>query len=272
MKNKIFLITVSLILGFSTFYGQNYKRIVSLAPSSTQSLYFLEAQDLLVGCTSYCMAAKADRKEIVSSAVKPNIEKLISLKPDLVLGSGLTNPKDVATLEKLGIKVKIIPSPKSFVDICRQFIELGTLIGKKQKAIDITRESIRKVKQVSQQMKWKSTPNMFFQIGADPIFTVLDNTFMNDYITLLKGKNIASGLDKGTLAREFVLGKNPEFIFIATMGIVGEEEKSTWEKYSQLKASKAKAIYIVSSDIACQPTPVTFAQTMEILGSLILKK
>ena len=100
---KITTIILLLFISLSGLWAKEYKRIISLAPSVTQSLYFLNAQDNLAGCTSYCLAAKKDNKEIVSSAVKPNIEKIISLKPDLVIGSGLTNPRDVATLENVGI-------------------------------------------------------------------------------------------------------------------------------------------------------------------------
>ncbi len=260
-----------LLLAVTGIYSKDYKRIISLAPSVTQSLYFLNAQDKLVGCTSYCLAAKGDNKEIVSSAVKPNIEKIISLHPDLVIGSGLTNPRDIATLEKLGIDVKIYNSPKSFADICAQFIDLGTKVNKKNESIKIVRECIDKIRTISNKIKWNTKPKIFFQIGADPIFTVLDHTFLNDYITILKGHNIASGLTKGTLGREFVLGKNPKYIFIATMGIIGDEEMATWKKYPQLEAAKKNNIFIISSDIACQPTPVTFAETVEKLGNFILK-
>ena len=150
--------------------GQPYTRIVSLAPSFTQSLYYLEAQDNLVGCTSYCEAAKGDNKEIVSSAVKANVEKIISLKPDLVLASGLTNPKDTELLKKFGIKVETIYSPKSFQEICDQFIRMGELVGKTDKANALVEESKRTIQQIAEKNKHNTNRSMFFQIGANPLF------------------------------------------------------------------------------------------------------
>lgn len=110
---------------------------------------------------------------------------------------------------------------------------------------------------------------MFFQIGVDPLFSVLSNTFMDDYINFLGAENIAKTLKRGSVSREFVIANNPDYIFIVTMGMVGNEEKEIWSRYSNLTASRKKQIHIIESDIACQPTPVTFVQTMEILEKMI---
>ena len=267
---KTFLF-LSIITGF-TVQGQPYTRIVSLAPSFTQSLYYLEAQDNLVGCTSYCVAAKGDNKEIVASAVKANVEKIISLKPDLVLASGLTNPKDIELLRKVGIKVEIILSPKSFREICDQFIRMGSLVGKTEKANALVEGSKRTIQKIAEKNKHNINRKMFFQIGANPLFAVIPNTFMNDYMTLLGIENISKNLTQGTVTREFVIANNPDYIFIATMGIVGEEELKTWNRYASLNATRKKQIYIIDSDIACQPTPITFAQTIELMDQLMSEK
>lgn len=267
---KRILLFLCIITAFAVqVQGQPYTRIVSLAPSFTQSLYYLEAQDNLVGCTSYCAAAKGDNKEIVASAVKANVEKIISLKPDLVLASGLTNPKDTELLRKVGIKVEVIHSPKSFQEICDQFIRMGSLVGKTEKANALVEESKRTTRKIAEKNRHNTNRKMFFQIGANPLFAVIPNTFMDDYMTLLGIENISKNLTQGTVTREFVIANNPDYIFIATMGIVGEEELKTWNRYSSLKATQKKQIYIIDSDIACQPTPITFAQTMEVMDRLM---
>ncbi|PID94842.1 MAG: hypothetical protein CSA89_00350 [Bacteroidales bacterium] len=271
MKKK-HIVLVLLFIVSNILNAQYYKKIVSLAPSVTQSIYSMGGQDLIVGCTNYCKLAKKDKKQIVSSAIKPNIEKIVRLSPDLVIASGLTNPKDIATLERLGIKVVVYQTPKSFNEICSQFVELGELIGKKDKAVEIVESSSKKIKEIINKSKWKSPPSIFFQIGSSPIFSVVDNTFMSDYISFLGGTNIASGLDGGVVSREFVLSKNPNIIIITTMGVVGEKERQIWSKYRQLDATKTNSIYIVESEIACQPTPLTFVQTVEELYLLLSKQ
>lgn len=272
MKKTVIIAALFLSSFVTSFAQKEYKRIISLAPSLTQSLYYLDAQNKLLGCTSYCVAAKEDKKEIVATAVKANLEKVIALKPDLVLVSGFTDLQDIETLRKFGIHVEVFQSPKSFKEICNQFIHLGKLIGKEEIARKTVSESEQKIKNISARMKWKKKPRMFFQIGANPLFTVLPNTFMDDYMTFLGAENISKSLNKGTVSREFVIAKNPDYIFIVTMGIVGNEEKDVWAKYSSLSATRKKQIHIIESDIACQPTPITFVQTMEVLERIINKK
>lgn len=268
--NKRFSFTALLFFCLTISFAQTqYKRIVSLAPSLTQSLYFLDAQDRLFGCTSYCVAAKEDKKEIVASAVKANLEKVIALKADLVLVSGFTDLQDIETLRKFGMRVEVFQTPKSFNEICSQFIRLGELLGKEEKARKIVRDSEEKIKKISSEINWKKKPRMFFQIGANPLFAVIPDTFMDDYMHFLGAENIAKTLKRGSVSREFVIAGNPDYIFIVTMGIVGDEEKQVWSKYSNLTASRKKQIHIIDSEIACQPTPITFVQTMEVLEKLI---
>ena len=169
----------------------------------------------------------------------------------------------------MGIRVETIQSPKSFNDICEQFLQLGELIGKTEKAAIMVEESKHTIEKIAEKNKHKRGQKMFFQIGADPLFTVISNTFMNDYMTLMGIENIAGKLTQGTVTREFVIANNPDYIFIATMGIVGEEELKTWKRYTGLKANKKKQIFIIDSEIACQPTPITFVETMKVMDQLI---
>lgn len=250
---------------FFNLHANGYKRIVSLAPSLTKSIYSLNSQAKLVGCTSYCKEATTDKKVVVASMVTVNIEKIIGLKPDLVIAASITNPEYIQQLKKFGIIVVVFPTPKSYTEICNQFIELGQLLGNKETAIKIIKDISSKLDVMKREFARSEKNKVFFQIGAEPLFTVLPKTFMNDYIENINGVNIASGLTKGPVSREFVISGNPDIIFITTMGIIGDEEKRTWESYKDLSAVKNKRIFIIESDIACTPTPVTFLKTMEVI-------
>lgn len=263
---------IGLIIGIFTLFQSstcNAGRIVSLAPSLTKNIYFLDAQEQLVGCTSYCTEALADNKTVVASAIKVNIEKTVSLLPDLVLATTITPAETIESLEKLGVKVEIFPTPKSYAEICSQFNRLGELTNKAEEAESIINISNKKVDELKKLINTTSTPEIFCQIGADPIFTVLPNTFMNDYITLSGGRNIADDLTKGTMTRESVLSRDPAYIFIVTMGIVGEEEKNIWEKFPSLKAAEDQHIFIIDAEKACSPTPITFVETFETIINLM---
>lgn len=246
-------------------YAQHYNRVVSLAPSLTKNIYYLKAQQQLVGCTSYCTIAKNDNKTVVASPVTINVEKVVSLKPDLVIATSITNPEYIELLKKFDIHVEVFPSPRSFSEICKQFIAIGQLLGKKDEAVKMVSYIQTEIDSLKKQARDNTHKRIFFQIGAEPLFTVIPNTFMNDYIEFANAVNIASDLTKGAISREGVIFRKPDYIFIVTMGIIGEEEKKIWETYKGLSAVKDNHIYIIDSDLACTPTPQTFLETMEII-------
>lgn len=265
----LLIVAIAMFAAITTLQGQPYTRIVSLAPSFTKSIDHLGAWDHLVGRTSFCQDNDGKEVEVVASAVKANIEKIISLRPDVVLASGLTHPKDIELLRKVGIKVEVIYSPKSFQEVCEQFVQMGEWTGKSEKAQAIVNECRQTVEKITRENSSRPSKKVFFQVGANPIFSVVPNTYMDDFITLLGAENIARQLTGGTVTREFVIANNPDYIFIATMGIVGEEEVKTWKKYASLTATRNGDIYIIDADKACQPIPTYFVETLQEMNRLM---
>ncbi|WP_346857403.1 helical backbone metal receptor [uncultured Draconibacterium sp.] len=243
--------------------AQQINRIISLAPSITENLYLIGAKDKLVGCTTYCLQAVNDGIPQVGSTVEVNVESVLALQPDLVLAMELTKPQDIATIRKLGIQVEIIHSPKSFDEICAQTLELGRLIGNTaaaEKLIETTKSEVDKIRQKSKNL---SHSKIFFQIGANPVFTVLEHTFMNDFINICNGENIAAGMTKGTITREGVLAKDPDVIIIAEMGGFGKEELKVWSAYTGMTAVKSNKVFLISSETSCSPTPANFVSALK---------
>lgn len=259
--------SIIILLSQSQSFSKTPLRVVSLAQSITQNLEYLESDEFeLVGCTSYCTPRK--KTEVIASAIQVNIEKVVTLKPDLVLSTDITNPKTTDKLKSLGIRVENFSTARSFDEICEQFIRLGQLIGQKEEAISIIDQTRKKVETLRKKVPSGPSPKVFIQIGADPLYAVYPGLFMNDYITFSGGQNIAAKLTMGAISRESVLLSNPDLIFVVTMGVLGEQEKKNWEKMPQMNASKNHRIYIIDSNEACTPTPVTFASTLERIITL----
>ena len=269
--NRRLTLALLFILCITTLSAQNYKRIISLAPSITESLYHLGAQDRLVGRTSYCVVAENDDIPVVASAVTLNMEMAISMKPDLVLVLELTDQKDIETLRRFGIEVETFKTPKSYKEITDQFLQLASTVGKVAVAKEIIAKSDKRIKEIQQQYQNKPSSKIFFQIGSNPLFTVLPNTFMNDFITIMGGTNISNELSKGIIGREFVVAKNPDYIFICTMGTESDQEIKVWKNYSSINAVKRDQLFTVDADLACQPTPITFVQTIEVMHKAMSK-
>ena len=247
------------IPGFAT----GVQRVVSLAPSITENIYLIGAQSKLVGCTSYCTQAVNDGVDQVGSTIDVNIEKLFSLKPDLVLALQLTKQQDIAAMEKLGIRVATMKSPRNFAEICEQTKYIAGLLGSSKQALEVLAPLEKRVTEIQQLTKSLKPQKIFFQIGASPIFTVLENTFMNDFITFCNGSNIAAGLTKGTMTRESVVMRNPDVIVIATMGGFGETEKEEWMNYKSVSAVQNRKVFLIDSETSCSPTPQNFVSALE---------
>ncbi len=240
------------------------QRIISLGPSITESLCLLGLKDRLVGITNYCeRPPEIKKKEKVGGVVDISVEKILSLKPDLVFATSLTDPKKVEKLRKLGINVVSFSSPKNFEEICEQFLELGRITGRYNLATEFIKTVRERVSYLRKEFEGLRRPSVFIQVGAKPLFTVAGDSFINDFINFAGGENIARDLRSGFFSREEVLRSNPDVIIIVTMGISGEQEKENWQRYSNLKAVKNNRIFIMDSYKLCSPTPVSFVETLE---------
>lgn len=270
MKRIFFLFVILLVCQLKS-EAQEAKRIVSLVPWVTKSLYLMGEQHRLLGCTNYCPVEASDHIPVVANAMSINIEKVLTLKPDLVMASSLNKPETIDNLRKLGIKVVSQPYPKSFEEICSYFIQIGELVGQSAKAKEIVAQQKARLVKLRAGIPAGKNPKVFIQIGAKPLFCAVPETFMEDFIQFSGGKNIAEELKLGSVTREYVLKQNPDIIFIVTMGMVAQDEKATWISYNSLSASKNKKIFILDADKTCSPTPILFVDALEEMIGLMYK-
>ncbi|MCM8831964.1 MAG: ABC transporter substrate-binding protein, partial [Candidatus Omnitrophica bacterium] len=208
------------------------------------------------------------KKEKVGTVVDVNVEKIFSLKPDLVLATPLAKQKDIEKLKKLGIRVITFPTAKNFAQICEQFLELGRIVGKERKAKEIIEEIQKRVVSIKEKTKNLDRQKVLVQVGARPLWIATKDTFINDFIEFAGGENIGSSTN-GIYSKEKVLLDNPDVIIITTMGIVGKKEKEAWKKYKTINAVKNNRIYIIDSYKLCSPTPVSFVETLKEMINIL---
>jgi ABC-type Fe3+-hydroxamate transport system substrate-binding protein len=264
---------VMVILVFFVFYAGAFgfspappRRIISFAPALTESLYVLGVGERLKGCTTYCKKPEeAKHKEKVGNLVEINVEKVLLLKPDLVLAMEFSDRKAVEKLKNLGIRVELFPSPRNFDHLCQSFLRLGRMVGRENRAKEIVTRAKKEAAFIRSQVEGKEKIKMFWQLGAKPLFAATKGYFTNDYIEYAGGINIAADARSGIYSREEVLKRNPDVIVIVTMGIAGEREKETWQTYSSINAVKHNRVYVVDSYKYCSPTPEGFVEALKEL-------
>lgn len=223
----------------------------------------------IVGHTSFCPASGLKNSNLVASAVEVNSERLVALDPSIILCSSLTKKRTVESLRDIGLNVKSLLVPESYKDICEQFVKIGSFVNKEQIADSIIEVADNRIEKVKNDIPNGYTPDVFIEIGAKPLFAATSESFLHDLIVFTGANNVAADNSSGSITRESVLSSNPDFIFIVTMGIVGENEKKTWMQYKNLNASRNNNIFVIDSDKTCSPTPISFAVVLEEVAGII---
>lgn len=249
------------------------ERVVSLSPLITENIYLLGAQESLVAVTTYCVRPKEARhKEKIGSVMQVSMEKIVSLQPDLILATNLTQPQQVAKLRSLGLQVVRFGRPSSFADICAQFVELGGLLGRHAAAHALVEQARFRVRQIQAQVAHLEPVKVFLQVGAQPLFSAVPGSFTHDFIRLGGGINIAGQQKRGGVRFEQVIAENPAVIIVAIMGSesgIGAQEMQRWLAVDVLEAARNSRVHIVDPDVVCSPSPTTFADTLAVLARLI---
>ena len=236
------------------------KRIVSLAPNITEILFSLGLDKEIVGVSIHCnFPEKAKSKARVGSYISLDFERVLSLKPDLIIATGAGNTREmVERLEKLGFPTYVI-FPKNFNDILKSIGHLGQVLGRDKEAIGIIQGMKQSSQRVIELAKDLSRPKVFLQIGEAPIVTVGNGSFADDLITLAGGVNIA-GKEKEMYPRwgmEEILKRSPEVILISSMNPRGDYQRvlQEWSRWKMIPAVQNGRVHLIDSDLIDRPSP-----------------
>lgn len=243
--------------------SQRPERIVSLAPSITEILYFLGAGERIVGVTEYSYyPPEAQKKPKVGSYININMEKVLNLRPDLVIATKDGNPPSVVEmLEAFRIPVYVI-NPRTLKGIIETIADLALVI----EAEDQAKEKIASLNNKLQTLKLKGErihhKKVFLQINTKPIITVGKNTLHHDIIQTAGGINIFgdSIVPYPRTSVEEVIKRAPDVILISSMEGSGhfEEAKREWMRWKNIPAVGSKRIFMIDSDLIDRPTPRAF--------------
>lgn len=251
------------------------QRIVSLGPINTENVYLLGAGERLVGTTIYCVRPEAAKlTEKVGSVMQVMVEKIIGLRPDLVLATGLTRASQVELLRKAGLRVVRFDQPSSFSSSCEQFEQLGKLLGLEEKAVTITKNLQQQIQNMTEEISTLGFPKqkVIMQIGANPLYVSGKDSFTNDFIELLLAENGIGDTLSGRIGYEQIIAANPDVILIGMMGSqagVAADARKKWQKMKVLQAAQDSRIHVVDPNLVCSPSPATFVQALKVIAPLV---
>ncbi len=236
------------------------QRIVSLAPGFTETLINLGLKDKIVGVTTSSDYLKEVKDvEKVGFYMKPSLEKIVALSPDLVLATDYVGQRQtVKTLRKLGIAVEVFEE-KGIKELLLEIRKIGEVCGKQEKANLLVRRMQRKIEQIRTKTASLLRLRVYVEIGYKPIFTCGRDSFINELIEIAGGENIAYKIDKPypRVSAEFILSKNPEVIILPDMG-KGYDRKTLKKRngWQNVSAVLNNRIYDdISSQMITIPSP-----------------
>lgn len=231
------------------------RRIVTLAPHIAELVAASGAADRIVGVSRYSDYPPAvTRLPVVGDAARLDIERIVALRPDVVIGWLSGNSRhDLAQLERLGIKVFVTES-RRLADMPKAWNDIAAAIGgDAASSIEAFTEAVAR----QRTRPHKSELRVFYQIWPQPPMTLSGAHWVSDVLALCGGKNIFADLVPlaPTVSVESILARNPDVIIAAVSGNDARAGLDGWQGYPQLRAVRSRRLYAVNADLLHRPTP-----------------
>jgi iron complex transport system substrate-binding protein len=196
------------------------KRVVSLAPSCTETLIDLGLADRLVGVSDYCPELPAGCKAArVGGLVNPNVESILALSPDLVLTVQNAEDRTLAALRRRGIDVRA-EDPQSLAEVLRGIGELAELLGAPERGRELLGSLRERLDRVTATTAATATtnekPRVYVEVDWPPCFSIGRRTFVHDALLAAGGQNLFGDVDKGYFqtSKEEIVARGPDRVLI----------------------------------------------------------
>lgn len=251
MRKLSLIIVLLLTLSVASFAAP--QRIVSLAPSITENLFALGVGEQVVGVTSWCdFPEEALDKTIVGDALNLNVELLLSLEPDLVVGDSTLVQSHLELLGELNIPIFVL-APTTVSEVQESLIELGEAVGNKAQGVQLAEAMQLRLSELTSGIERESKPRVFMEIWNEPLMTVGPGSFMDELIVLAGGENIAgdSPTPWPTFSEEVVIERDPEVVILTSYNLEEALSRPAWQVTTAMQNGD---VYEVNPDLYSRTT------------------
>jgi len=236
-------------------YADLPQRIISGMPSITEMLFALELDDRIVGVTTNCnYPPEALEKEKIGGFFL-NLEKIVSLKPDLIVMLDDAQKRDVQKLEGFGLPVYTL-NPNTVIEVMGALVELGEVTGTGEKAEEVVMQMKKRILSVETKVRDLPSKKVLVIVGYKPLIVVGGENFIDDVLRYAGAENIA-GQAKAAYPQysfEKLLDDNPDYIIIPE-GVVEKKEIEADSRWQSLDAVKNARILFINADVLSRPGP-----------------
>ncbi|MEZ8220653.1 iron complex transport system substrate-binding protein [Candidatus Fervidibacteria bacterium JGI MDM2 JNZ-1-D12] len=250
-------------LGRTVKLPKRISRIVSLAPSATENLFAIGAGHLVVGVTSACdYPPQVKKLPQVGDFMKPSLERIAALKPDLIVIVSSTIPKAIADDLQSKAKVPVfVFQPQTVSSVLRGLLTLGELTGRKQQAQKLVRRLEHRLKAIEQRIANKPRLKVVVEIAPPPSLMVAGpRTFIDDAIYLAGGENAFKDAPQPfpLVSLESLVAKDPDVYIVAVKGKTSKQvlDEVKWRSgFANLRCVQNGRVYGIDPDLIFRPTP-----------------
>ena len=274
----LFATIIAILLLFAlNVSAQTPPRIVSLSPNLTEIIIILGGESSLVGRSSACSYIEETKFiPIAGDMGAPNLEKIIMLKANVVVASALRNPSDARIIENLGIKFYLLES-ESFDNYFSSVETLGKIIGKEKEAeneIARVKSGISQFKKEAEKISSADKPKVFWEIWNNPLITIGNQSFLNEFIELAGGISITEEVNRNyfEISKESVMIANPDVIIAPGLSPKAVKDMRSgigWNSMSAVKNNRVYTDFDLNLVNVFGPRMLT---TIQIIHNLLYKK
>jgi vitamin B12 transport system substrate-binding protein len=227
------------------------RKIIALAPHIVESLYAIGAGEQIIGTTAHA-DYPADAKNIlrVGNYARLQIEKIIQLKPDVIIAWKTGNPTDdLARLKKYQLKV-IYSHPQTLEDVANELIMLGKITGREVAANIIAAKYMKKLQKIQQTYANQSKVSVFYELWSRPLRTVANQAWPQQQIQLCGATNpFANAIDDyPSIGLEQVLVSLPQVVIQPSQPNTDSPDGLNWPQWQHIPAVKNNFIFYPNAD------------------------
>lgn len=227
------------------------RKIIALAPHIVESLYAIGAGEQIIGTTAHA-DYPADAKKIlrVGNYARLQIEKIIQLKPDVIIAWKTGNPTDdLARLKKYQLKV-IYSHPQTLEDVANELIMLGKITGREVAANIIAAKYMKKLQKIQQTYANQSKVSVFYELWSRPLRTVANQAWPQQQIQLCGATNpFANAIDDyPSIGLEQVLVSLPQVVIQPSQPNTDSPDGLNWPQWQHIPAVKNNFIFYPNAD------------------------
>lgn len=242
-------------------------RIVSLTPSVTEMLFALGLGDRVVGVTDNDDWPPQARRRAHVGDIHPDFERILALKPDLVVMEGSLAPSTLTRLETLHLPVLALDSG-TLAGFRRSVLLVATATGTTPRAQALLSDLDRHLAAVGQRARKRPAgrwPTVFVEVGEQPLFAAGPGTFVNELVQLAGGVNVFADGQTAypQVSAEWLLARNPDVIVLTTSSV---EAFSNRPGFDRLKAVRSGRIYRIDPPDPIVRPSFRLAQGVEALA------